>query len=581
MRGCRENGKKNWKTYAFKYTLLQSSNNIERDGGLILKNALSRFVFAVLGLLFVSSSVSALTLYSSADHLTLRGVEGKVYFWMTNTDGEEKSVSFSADVGALNGFFDDAGMILPERGTKGTWLHLSAPACFNGVEKVDVQVEVCTLEGNCDILSKQLFVAATPSADSGCSSYFQSGFVSSPSYNAPFAYGDGSMASSTLSYATYADSTYYDVEISGSSSCPKVKPGDSITQYFTLINKGGASSFDLAVVNRNDVNAFVSQEQVSLSRREAEDISIDISPNKLLAGGYYYVPLQIVRNGVVIAEKQVCVNVEDVVDARVVLPKAVEGRVCDGVSVEGIVYNTGTAEDTYAISVALPSGRSVDAQPNYFALKGGDSASFKIFIGSDYLKEGVNGVTVTAKSSLNNIVGQAAVAVIANSCATPAPVVNTVENQEQNVLEITVSVKNDLDEELKQVSASIEGIPSSWKVESAVIDVPQQSTANLTVKLTQTTSEEASAPVLVLKSGLNEISRKSLSPIQSPGGATGLFTALSQNTLFIALLIAVALLVVILTSRRNGAASSSDSISQQVRGAVVNNLTGIRDAARK
>jgi hypothetical protein len=386
------------------------------------------------------------------------------------------------------------------------------------------------------------------------------------------------MASSTLSYATYADSTYYDVEISGSSSCPKVKPGDSITQYFTLINKGAASSFDLAVVNRNDVNAIVSPEQVSLYRQEAKDVSIDVSPNKLLPGGYYYTPLQVVRNGVVIAEKQVCVEVEDVVDARVVLPKSAEGKICEGVSIDGVVYNTGTAEDTYAVSVALPSGKTVDAQPNYFALKGGDSASFKIFIDSDSLKEGVNGVIVTAKSSLKNIVGQATVQVNAKSCVAPAPGVGTVEKQEQNVLTITVSVSNDLDSELKGVSASIEGIPSAWNVESAVVDVPPKSTQNLTVKITQTTSDEASNPVLVLKSGSNEISRSPLSPIKSPSGTTGLFTALSDNTLFIALLIAVALLVVILTSRRNGTSSSSSP--QEVRAAVTDNLAKVRDAAR-
>ena len=49
--------------------------------------------FALFFALLFVSTASALQLNSNADHVSIRGTEGKVYFWIVNTDGIFPSVA--------------------------------------------------------------------------------------------------------------------------------------------------------------------------------------------------------------------------------------------------------------------------------------------------------------------------------------------------------------------------------------------------------------------------------------------------------------------------------------------------------
>ncbi|MEM4255610.1 MAG: hypothetical protein QXR53_04785 [Candidatus Norongarragalinales archaeon] len=497
-------------------------------------------VLLLFALLF--GAANALSLYSNADHVSIRGTEGKVYFWVVNTDGIAKTAAFNADLGELNGFFEDDGVIIPERGAKGTWLRFHAPFCFRGTERIEVNADVCDANGRCEVLRKTVLVAANPPEH--CERY-DDRRVATDSFVPPRSYGAGSLAWSNLVYSSYYDPTDFDAEISGSDYCVKIKPGESVRKPFSIINRGAASTFDLRTLGEeSEVNSFVFPRSVSLRRGESEEVWVDLRPG-WVEGGRHYVSLQVMRKGQVIAESPICVEIEDVFEAQVRLPSSVSGKQCEEIKFQGFVENKGTARDSF--SLAVP--RNSLATPDYIELNAGEKAVFSISIPANSLKVGENDFLVTAKSSAKGMVGQANLKVEAGSCAVAAPVKST-ETRGDTVVELSVSVTNSFETPLKNVSAVVEGIPSSWKVESnAVGSIAPGESAGLSVKITQTTSEEAASPVLVVKSEGKEIGREPLRAIK-PSGISGLFVGLSQNSLLVALLIIAALAVVVLVARR-------------------------------
>ena len=504
-------------------------------------NFLKGIAFALFFALLFVSSASSLQLYSNSDHVSIRGTEGKVYFWITNTDGIARTASFSADLGGLNGFFEDDGVIVPERGAKGTWLKFWAPLCFRGTERIGVKADVCDANGRCEALEKSVLVAANP--PERCSIYDDSR-VAVDSFVPPRSYGDGSFAWSTVAYSSRFDPTDFEAEISGSDYCIKIKPGETARRPFTVINRGAASTFELRTVGaENEISSYVSPRAVSLRRGESKEVWIEFLPERV-EGGRRYVSLQVSHSGQVLAENPVCVEVDDVFEGQVRLPQKVSGKQCEEISFNAIVENTGTSRDSFAIEIP----KSSQSTPEFVQLNAGEKALFAISIPADSLKAGENAFLVTAKSSARGLFGQAEVKIQVDSCTATAPV-QSVETRSDNVLDISVSITNAFSETLKNVTAEIEGIPSQWKVESSTVSsIGPGETATLFVKITQTTSEEALSPVLVIKSEGREIARKPLQAIK-PSGLTGLFTSVSQNSLLLALLIIAALVAVVLFSR--------------------------------
>ena len=522
--------------------------------------------FALFFALLFVSTASALQLNSNADHVSIRGTEGKVYFWIVNTDGIARTASFSADLGGLNGFFEDDGVIIPERGAKGTWLKFSAPLCFRGAERVGVRADVCDANGNCEILEKTVLVAANPPEH--CRVY-DDNRVAVDSFVPPRGYGDGSIASSSIAYASSFDPTDFEAEISGSDFCVKIKPGETVRRPFTIINRGAASTFVLrAVGGENEIISTVSPRSLSLYRGEAGEAWVDLHAARV-EGGRRYVSLQVVRSGQVLAENPICVEVEDVFEGRVQLPSKVSGRQCEDISFNAVVENTGTSRDAFAVEIP----KSAQLTPEFVLLNPGEKALFSISVPANTLKAGENDFLVTAKSSAKGLFGQAVLKIQADSCVASAPV-QSVETRADNVLEITVSVTNAFAEPLENVTAVVEGIPSQWRVESTLVSLlAPGETATLTVKITQTNSEEALSPVLVVKSGDREIARKPLDAIR-PSGLTGLFTSLSQNSLLLALLIIAALVVAVMFARGR---QSQQAFPEVFKG----KLEAIKRAARK
>lgn len=501
-----------------------------------------------------SAFANALSLNSDADHVSIRGTEGKVFVWVVNTDGIKKTVALSADLGVFNGFFEDSGLELQGSGSSGTWLHFNAPVCFRGVQQVPIKAEACDQNGHCDILRKTILVSATPASQ--CVNYdnhppFNGGF------NPGFSYGSGSLAGSSIAYASFYDPTEFQVSIIGPQQCVQVKPGQHVREQFSIFNSGAASSFDVRVSDsQQGVGALVSPSGVSLSRGEVQDVGVDMAPQKI-ASGRHYLSLQVMRNGMVVADKSICVDVLGIVDSQVKMPAKVSGKVCEDISFQGIIENTGTIGNSFQLFV--PGQASVS--PSVLEVNPGESGVFSVSIPANSLVAGKNDFAVTAKTSYKDLAGQAVVQVNAEPCVLPAPAETVTQNN--NVLTISVSVTNGFTTPLTDVSATVEGIPSSWTVTSTRIPVLNPGdTGIVNVTVTQTTNEDAPNPVLVIKSGNTEIARKSLAPFKA-SGVTGLFTALSPNLPLILALVLIALLAVAFFGMR-GRTVTSDTTTTTV-----------------
>jgi len=498
----------------------------------------------LLGVAFASS----LSLYADADQARIQGTEARVFVWLTNTDGVAKTVAFSASDGELNGFFEDSGFILPASGSKGTWLHLRAPDCFRGAETVRVYADVCSSPTSCTTLQKTVLIIANPSG--ACNSYVGS-FVSPYGVGQPMAYGDGSVVYSTLTYASDFQPTDYSVDVLGSDRCVPLKPGEQATVPLTVVNNGAASTFEVRVLSEgHDLSLLISPQSLSLSRGEAFDLRASIIPQSGHAPGRRYASVQVMRHGVVLFEKSVCVDVREQFEAEVKLPSSASGMQCEPIELDGVVKNTGNVGDSF--EVTGPANAIV--MPNGFMVDAGESRAFKIILPENSLRAGQSEVLVTAKSSARDIVGSARLLVNAQSCAPavlPGDAVKPIQSQGDNGVKLTVGVTNGFDVPLTNVTARVEGIPPSWRVESsAVAVIAPQDTANLSISIFPSGSEDASNPVLVILSDGREIARRPLQPMKASGGLTGLFTGLSQNSLLIGMLLLAALAVIVLVARR-------------------------------
>ena len=410
----------------------------------------------LLGVAFASS----LSLYADADQARIQGTEARVFVWLTNTDGVAKTVAFSASDGELNGFFEDSGFILPASGSKGTWLHLRAPDCFRGAETVRVYADVCSSPTSCTTLQKTVLIIANPSG--ACNSYVGS-FVSPYGVGQPMAYGDGSVVYSTLTYASDFQPTDYSVDVLGSDRCVPLKPGEQATVPLTVVNNGAASTFEVRVLSEgHDLSLLISPQSLSLSRGEAFDLRASIIPQSGHAPGRRYASVQVMRHGVVLFEKSVCVDVREQFEAEVKLPSSASGMQCEPIELDGVVKNTGNVGDSF--EVTGPANAIV--MPNGFMVDAGESRAFKIILPENSLRAGQSEVLVTAKSSARDIVGSARLLVNAQSCAPavlPGDAVKPIQSQGDNGVKLTVGVTNGFDVPLTNVTARVEGIPPSWR----------------------------------------------------------------------------------------------------------------------
>jgi len=408
---------------------------------------------------------NVVSLYAEADYAVITGTQAELRVWAINNADETRFVSFSAYVGELTAFIDEPFAALQPNAAKATFMRFNAPDCFRGVEDVYLKARSCNADGtSCAERTKTIHVFVTPTEE--CS-YHINGSLGVEAYVAPLVRG---RPSSTLTYVKYFDPTEYDVRVSGAEKCIDFYAGDWKRVPLTLLNRGAAGTFDLRLLGDTDkINAMLGSEYVSLTRNDASDVFIDVQPGR--DAGRYWVTLQVLNGVSVITEKDVCINVQDKYEASLLMPKYVRVSDCQGAAIKALAENLGTAGDEYAIMsdpFATPSQETITVQA-------GERGTFDVIIDASSLKQGTTTLHVgIASIETEKMVAEATTEIEVVSCSAASKVEAT-QTQEAESVRVTVTVVNDLNTSLDNVSASVAGIPSAWKVqaESGVSVAPQ------------------------------------------------------------------------------------------------------------
>ncbi|MEM0475391.1 MAG: hypothetical protein QW343_01190 [Candidatus Norongarragalinales archaeon] len=518
--------------------------------------ALIAFAFAGL--------VNASELRASYSSISLTASRtASVFVYAKNSDAAVKTIRFYAESasGALELYFDYYDASLAPFASRGVNLRVSAPANARGCDLVTVTATVCdsSPEGACETLSKTIRVFVSPSRESNYYVEFPLNYCLN--YFEPAARISSNRVASHLEFEGYFDATRFDarfIDVFGVSRCKKVKPGEFARFPVSLRNTGAATSFDIRLIGDKDVlNAEVSSSFASLQRNEIAEFSVSVSPTHYAAPGRYHVVVQAQRGGIVLAEKEVCVEVEHEYDVRLSVPSEVEASTCGVSSFEAQVENTGTGRDIFEIDVSEPDWALV-ATRNVEA-RAGQKQIFEVKIDGTRLDPGVYHLGIKATSGENfgmrPASDKAFVLVKVTPCIPEKPLspaqASVKKEEKDEVAKLLVTIENPSDAPIDNVSVSLEGLPEKWSyVSESGFVVPPHSNKTLTVLVKRTTDEEAKDVMLKIKSGDKVVGVQTIPKIESrASGLTGFFVAAGANAWIIALIIAIALAVVVLSGR--------------------------------
>jgi hypothetical protein len=498
---------------------------------------LKRLAFVLMGLALMASALGASYLRVNTDNAVIGGTTGRAFAWFTNTGDEKLYVSVSAELNELNGYFDDFYDVVKPGEAAGFDLYYSAPDCLEGFQDVFVKAEACTESGACTRTYEERFRVQVYAADScrvmidGNASYeyFEEGVAGAPA----------------ISYSRYFDPTEVSARVDSPHECVEIEGGDWARVPFTLYNEGAAASFDFSLVgDKEDVNAVLSNNYVSLNRNNAADLFVDVSPSRVRAGRYW-VTLQTLFDGVVVAENDFCFDVLEDRSAEITLQSFVETSNCGPSVVRGVAQNTGVRTEHY--SFELPEFASIQGE---IRLEPGEKEEFEILLDSEKMAPGYYDLEVAVSTFDGDVSGVGTSTVLVKPCSGEELEVEA--GEENEFLKLVVEVENPSPAVMQNVSVGVEGLPESWSVlASEAVDVPAESTVPVTLWVKPGSGDAEEAKVVVSSNG-GVIAEKELETLEgSPSGLTGFVTlALSQNALFIAALVLIALLVIVLTGRK-------------------------------
>ncbi|NUN11143.1 hypothetical protein HUU53_00680 [Candidatus Micrarchaeota archaeon] len=495
----------------------------------------------LLALLLLLPLLSAVSLETSDNSITISGTEARVFAWIS-TKGFD-SASFHADLGPLNGFFEDSFVDLTK--TRGTYLHLTAPDCAEGSYDLLLTARACT-NNECIPVSKTIRVYVL--ARKSCSYKYDLG-QAYDYFEGPHQYGHGSTIYSTVQKHSYYDPTDYQVRITGPTSCLQVKADSYAKIKANVYNQGASTSIDLRLVgNEEELNAIPSQNHLSLSKNEVDSVYINVNPSRV-RDGRYFLTLQATVGGVVVGDQSFCFDVENDRQANLDVPLTVKGNVCEPIVFYGTIQNTGTGQDSFTIEA--PSFVSVN--PHRISLGPSEFSQIQFLVNPGELPIGSSTMQIKliedfeGKTSAGNI--QFQITSCTNKPSTETSV--TTSNVSQDLYKYTAVINNDGLSDLQNVRMRLEGVPNSWEQKSDLITIPGQTSQIVSLLLTRN-SDEAAEPVLIIEADGRTIETIPVDKIPARGsGITGLFTALGQNSFFIGILIIIAVVIImVLFGRR-------------------------------
>ncbi|MFA6048349.1 MAG: hypothetical protein WC792_00165 [Candidatus Micrarchaeia archaeon] len=529
-------------------------------------NASSRFfvLAAFAAAFFAIPLASAFTLSASSQNLGITPCsDGQVYVYVQNPFSTGGELSFSASFGQLHGFFDAPSQAIAGGATRGSYLHVSSPQCFKGWEDVTVYGQLC-IDGECRVEQKTVRVNVEPCSDCNGFIYLSN---QTEAYYIPAAprTSDGTVPlASGIYFASEFDPSFYELNIFSKDEV-NMRQGETAAVELSLVNEGAAGTFDLrAIGDVGELEAYLSDDYVSLARGEARTVRLDVQPSTVT--GKYCAAVQATRaGGIVVQEKYVCFNVYDKLSAEISLPTTLAATRCDTVEFDAKIRNTGTAQDTYRLRTTPFS----TADETYVTLSPGEYAEIGVAIDANALALGRNkvafyaegenvdaltGLTSKGKGIVNLFVSECRGTGGSASSSQQIGVANTTQAANGTLIKLVTAVVNEGNGTLEAVTAEIFGLPNEWTVtqqEPNGITVEPGQTRNLTLWVQANTPAEAEGTLSVKSNGTTLYSK----PVKINGktgdaGIVGFFTmALSGNSLFISVLILAALVVIVMAAR--------------------------------
>ncbi|MFH0971460.1 MAG: hypothetical protein V1835_02730 [Candidatus Micrarchaeota archaeon] len=493
-------------------------------------------------------SVNAIELKASEDTIYISSTEGKVFVYVKNTATDDRNLYLSADGRELNAYIEPYEDIVHAGATGGAYVHVVAPDCFRGSEAIQIYAQLCS-DTACDSTSRKIVVNVEPARQ--CANYIDGyassvQFVSGTSCGATGCYQTQSIEPkrSKLVNAAYFDPTSYDVRVTGGDSCVDLKRGGIARVKLSLSNRGAAGNFDMRVISGSEVNAFPSKDYVSLQRSNAEDVYIDIKPDQDAAAGSHYATLQVLHLDEMVAQKDVCIDLQDESRSTLIVPDTVNARTSRGSTVQIEVSNDGTKQENYEVSVYSDVREAMAIIPEAFVLKPGAKRYVDIEIDTSKLSKGNYKMHFVITTEEDELVADSLLKVVEDAAMQGSSVaVEAQQSQKDNALEVTGVIKNDGDTDLTDLDVEVQGLPEGWKVSDIdPITVKANSEKQVKFEITMTSQEDAS-PKMVVKKGGYVLGVQSLPKISGKaGGFTGLFALNSQNVILGIVVLGVILL---------------------------------------
>ncbi len=504
----------------------------------------AKWLIAGVVLLALAAFSSAFSVESSADVVVIQGTQATVLFTATNNQAASGHLSFSTNLGELNGFFDTPVQAIGSGETKGTYFHVRAPDDFRGIKDLTITAQLCTgSPRTCSTQTKTLRVEVNPV---NSEDQYRDSLPSGPQYVPA---QPANTVWSNFVQTSYFDPTHYQVDLAFD---PLVvtKAGEFQRIKILVQNRGAARQFDVAVQGDvSETHAVIFPSQATLQRSEAQEVFIDVNPAN---PGTYTLRLLVTADGRLVQGGYgvITVKANDVHDGTLQLfPPTTQVNRGDAFTIPARLTNAGTTSEDFDVRVNGELARTI-------TIAAGSSQDFDLAVNTLNLEPGAHVLRVEAESA--NVKGSGDVPLFVK----PAAV------QDNPLAPVSALVTNDGNDTLKAIEGQVIGIPDSWTVVKGLpFDLAAGQTGNLTLYINRTTDDEAKAPILIVKSQGNEIERVKLPPIASrkANALTGLFTLVSNNALFLAGLIVLAIAIVLLAAQRRAQSDEREAYLAKLR----------------
>ncbi len=490
-------------------------------------NLMKKIALAAGILLVLTALLSAYDFNAAQDSVSMQCTTGTAFFYTKNTDSNTLSITYSAKLGELTGYFETlTATVAPGQATS-TSLYLNAPDDLQGTKTIEVTAQACDSQ-KCTAkkLTQVIFLTACKN---------------------PTRESNENKTLTSIQFTHFDYPTSYSAVLNAPRSCTQVKVGEHKRIKATLSNTGAAATFDLQLAGETDLtNAEISRTYLNLQRNQEKEFYVDVKPQ---FSGTFYVTVRATQNQGTVVEQDMCIKSLDNYQATIAIPAQVTAKNCQELLVNGTLSNHGTASDFYYLRSSIGSVSQEEIQ-----LLPGERKDFFIWIqnpqpGSQHLE-----VQVTSQSGLS---AKAITSINTNACALPVTVTKTLDSS------FSVVVDNTLDTPLEDVTLEVIGLPANWTYSAdSVAIIPPHTNKTLGVKITQTTNEEANNAIVIVKSKGREIARQSLDPIKP---TTGLFTAnISQSAIILGILL-VAAAILIWVSRKPRRRDDEKEVRERLR----------------